>query len=107
MWPGIGDLPGRSGRETRSVELDKSEEVRVELKMGAGELRVRGGAAKLMEAGLLTTGCGCGRRCPITVAALDSGDIWWWRSRHGVHAGSNRYEWDLAFNNARSRWIWR
>jgi len=42
--------PGPERTETRSVELDNSEEVRAELKMGAGELRVRGGAAKLMEA---------------------------------------------------------
>jgi hypothetical protein len=36
--------------ETKALELDKSEITRVELKMGAGELRVGGGAAKLMEA---------------------------------------------------------
>src|SRR5580704_6853608 len=42
--------PGPERTETRNVELDNSEEVRAELRMGAGELRVRGGAAKLMEA---------------------------------------------------------
>jgi len=36
---------------TRSVELDKADSVDVELAMGAGELSVTGGAAKLMEAG--------------------------------------------------------
>jgi hypothetical protein len=36
--------------ETRSIELDKSEMARVELKMGAGELRVEGGSTKLMDA---------------------------------------------------------
>ena len=36
--------------ETRSMELDKSELVDVALKMGAGELNVRGGSPKLMEA---------------------------------------------------------
>ena len=35
--------------ETKALELDKSEMTRVELKMGAGEMRVGGGAAKLME----------------------------------------------------------
>jgi hypothetical protein len=35
--------------ETKALELDKSEMTRVELKIGAGELRVAGGAAKLME----------------------------------------------------------
>ena len=36
--------------DTQSIELDKSEMVRVELKMGAGELRVTGNSPKLMEA---------------------------------------------------------
>ena len=35
--------------ETKVLELDKSELTRVELKMGAGELRVNGGTPKLME----------------------------------------------------------
>src|ERR1700683_3687790 len=35
--------------ESRSVELDKSELVNVELKMGAGDLNIRGGSPKLME----------------------------------------------------------
>ncbi len=34
---------------TQSVELGKAEMVRVELKMGAGELRVEGGSPKLMD----------------------------------------------------------
>jgi len=41
--------PGPERTETRSIDLDQSEEVRVDLKMGAGELRVSGGAEKLME----------------------------------------------------------
>src|SRR6266851_4242378 len=36
--------------ETKSIDLDKSEMARVELKMGAGELRVEGGSPKLMDA---------------------------------------------------------
>jgi hypothetical protein len=36
--------------ETKILELDKSELARVELKMGAGELRVAGGSPKLLEA---------------------------------------------------------
>ncbi len=34
----------------KSIDLDKSEMARVELKMGAGELRVDGGSSKLMDA---------------------------------------------------------
>lgn len=36
--------------ESQSIDLDKSEMARVELKMGAGELRVDGGSPKLMDA---------------------------------------------------------
>src|SRR5258706_933267 len=36
--------------EAQSIELDKSEMVRVELNMGAGELRIDGGSPKLLEA---------------------------------------------------------
>jgi hypothetical protein len=35
--------------ESHSVDLDKTEMVRVEVKMGAGELHMRSGAVKLME----------------------------------------------------------
>lgn len=35
--------------ETKNLEFDKSEMTRAEIKIGAGELRVGGGAAKLME----------------------------------------------------------
>jgi hypothetical protein len=41
---------GPPEHETKVLELDKSEMTRVELKMGAGELRASGGSPKLMEA---------------------------------------------------------
>ena len=41
--------PGPTRTETRSIDLDNSELVRAELKMGAGELRVRGGSSQLMD----------------------------------------------------------
>lgn len=47
------DLDQRTGpdqHETQSVDLDKAEMVRVEIKLGAGELQVDGGASKLMDA---------------------------------------------------------
>ena len=40
---------GPMEHETKALELDKSEMTRVELKMGGGELRVSGGATKLMD----------------------------------------------------------
>ncbi len=44
------DWAGPLKQETKVIELDKSELVRVDLKMGAGELNVQGDSAKLMEA---------------------------------------------------------
>jgi hypothetical protein len=41
---------GPTQRESKSIDLDKSEMVRTDLKMAAGELRISGGASKLMEA---------------------------------------------------------
>src|SRR5262249_9706684 len=41
---------GPEQHESRSVDLDKLEKVRVELKMPVGELDLRGGARKLLEA---------------------------------------------------------
>src|ERR1700726_2506464 len=42
--------PGPTRTETRSIDLDNSELVRAELKMGVGELHVRGGSPKLLDA---------------------------------------------------------
>lgn len=42
--------PGPIEHFQKSIDLDKSEMSRVEIKMGAGELRVEGGSSKLMDA---------------------------------------------------------
>jgi hypothetical protein len=44
------DRGGPVERESQSIELDKSEMARVEIKLGAGELNVDGGSSKLMDA---------------------------------------------------------
>src|SRR5688572_27582886 len=48
-WAGM-DPTGPEQNESRSIELDKAERVRVELKMPAGELEIGGGAQKLLDA---------------------------------------------------------
>ena len=45
-----GATAGPTEHETSSIPLDKAEFVRVNLKMGAGELNIKGGSAKLMDA---------------------------------------------------------
>jgi len=48
---GLGGPPGGPVKhESQSIALDKTERVHTTLKMNAGELSVRGGAAKLLEA---------------------------------------------------------
>jgi hypothetical protein len=43
-------LTGPPLHDTQTIELDKAEMVRVELRMGAGELDVKGGSARLLDA---------------------------------------------------------
>jgi hypothetical protein len=45
-----GVRTGPVEHESKSIDLDKAEMARVEIKMGAGELRVDGGSPKLMDA---------------------------------------------------------
>jgi hypothetical protein len=45
-----GPATGPEQHVSRSVELDNSERVRVELKMSAGEMDVQGGARNLLDA---------------------------------------------------------
>ncbi len=44
------EIPGETRREQQAIELDGSKSTRVNLEMNAGELKVSGGATKLMEA---------------------------------------------------------
>jgi hypothetical protein len=91
--------PGPERTETRSVELDNSEELRAELRMGAGELRVRGGAAKLMEARFVYNRLRMRPEVTYHNAAGGFRGHLVVEEPSGVHGGTNRYEWDLAFNN--------
>jgi hypothetical protein len=84
--------------ETRSVELDKSEMARVEIKMGAGELTVDGGSPKLMDADFaynipswrpVVKYTAAGFRGNLTV-----------EQPHGSHSrGHMTYKWNLHLND--------
>ncbi len=89
--------PGPERTETRNVELDNSEEVRAELKMGAGELRVRGGAAKLMEARFVYHRLRMRPEVSYHASAFRGHLVV--EEPSGIHTAGNRYEWELAFNN--------
>jgi hypothetical protein len=88
---------GQERVETRDIEMDNSSEVRVHLNLGAGELRVRGGAAKLMEGRFVYNRL----RMRPEVSYHSGGfrgdlDI---EQPRGEHSSVGRYRWELAFNN--------
>jgi hypothetical protein len=87
---------GPERTETRSIELDQSEEVRVDLKMGAGELRVEGGADKLMEGRFTYNRLRL--RPEISYNAGSRGHLVVEEPSH-MGTATHRYAWDLRFNN--------
>jgi N-terminal domain of toast_rack, DUF2154 len=91
-------LPGPLQHETQGIELDKAEMVRVEMRMGAGELNVSGGSPRLLDAEFdydnpalkpLVRYEGGSFRSHLTVAQPDA---------HGSGSASH-YEWKLRLNN--------
>jgi hypothetical protein len=89
---------GPSRSETRSVELDKSEMVHVELKMGAGELTVRGGSSKLME-GDFRFNQPRSRPDIRYDASGFRGHLIVEEPSHVHHVGNADYRWDVRLND--------
>ncbi len=89
--------PGPTRTETRFIDLDNSELVRAELKMGVGELNVRGGSPKLMDAEFTFN-----RPVMRPSVHYDTsgfrGQLLVEEPSHIHHANSN-YRWDLRFND--------
>ncbi len=84
---------GISRTEMRSIPLDPSEFVRADLRMGAGELWIRGGSSKLMDAEFSY------RRLRMRPEVrYDSGHLTV-EEPSGFGASEGRYRWNLAFNN--------
>jgi hypothetical protein len=84
-------------RLTRSIDLDRQEGVHVDLKMGAGELRLSGGTAKLMDADIRYRG----REPEIRYEKGGIRGMLTIRSRHdyslrGIVPGGE--EWDIRLN---------
>jgi hypothetical protein len=98
---GCVSIEPRSARhESRAVERDAAERVKVNLTMGAGRLAVRGGSRKLMEAEFTysppfskpeVTYRSTGALGTLTIEQ-PGGDS-------DFHVGHSEYEWDLALNN--------
>src|SRR5579863_1359392 len=89
--------PGPERTEARSIELDNSEEVLVDLKMGAGELRVRGGADKLMEGRFTYNRLRLRPQVSYNAGGF-RGHLVVEEPSH-VGTATSRYAWDLRLNN--------
>jgi hypothetical protein len=89
--------PGPTRTETRTIELDKSDLVRVELKMGAGELDVRGGASNLMD-GEFTYNRPSSKPYVNYNASGFRGTLRV-EEPSGTHTGNTKYRWDLRLND--------
>jgi hypothetical protein len=89
--------PGPGRTETRSIPLDQSEEVRVDLKMGTGELRVRGGADKLMEGRFTYNRLRLRPEISYSAGGF-RGHLVVQEPGH-VGGSARKYAWDLQFNN--------
>lgn len=89
---------GPERTETRSIELDQSEEVQVDLRMGAGELRVRGGADNKLMEGRFTYNRLRLRPEVSYSASSFRGHLIVEEPGH-VGGGTHRYAWELRFND--------
>ncbi len=83
-----------------SIELDKSEVVRVEFKIGAGKLQVRGGAAKLLD-GEFTYNVPSSKPTVEWVPSSFRGLLTVSQPEGHKHFGNNEYEWNLRLNDGK------
>ncbi len=89
--------PGPLRRESRSIELDGSERVRVNLKLAAGELHVRGGAQKFVDAAF-TYNVEAWKPDIRYTSGAGVGDLEIEQHGHGRYSGNTTNRWELAFN---------
>lgn len=90
---------GETVTESKTVPLGEAKRVRVQIKMGAGELKVEGGANGLMNADF-TYNVSRWKPQVRYDASGDTGELTIQQPPGSSgHGGRTRYEWDLRFNN--------
>jgi hypothetical protein len=87
---------GPEQHETRSVDLDKAESVRVELKMNAGQLNARGGAPRLLDADF-TYNVASWKPDVRYRSAGAVGDLTVEQPGPAASGGNSKNRWDLRF----------
>jgi hypothetical protein len=85
-------------QETRTIERDTAETTRVSLQMGAGELRVVGGAAPLLQADFKYNVPAWKPEIRYHSFA-GRADLSIRQPARVGHIGNAKYDWDLRFNN--------
>jgi hypothetical protein len=96
----ISTVPaGPAEHESQSVELDKSEMARVELRMGAGNLNIKGGSPKFVEADFTYNVASWKPQFRYTNTGVRGDLIIEQPSHSHVHGGTTNYTWDLRFND--------
>jgi hypothetical protein len=94
----VESASGPVRHETRTFERDTAETARVDLQMGAGELRVDGGASPLLQADF-------NYNVPAWKPEIryhsfaGRADLSIRQPAGGAHIGNSKYDWDLRLNN--------
>ena len=92
------DLGGPVQHLQKSIDLDKTEMARVEIKMGAGELQVDGGSPKLLDAGF-DYNIDASKPVVHYEASSFRGELTI-EQPSGFHGGTNStYKWNLHLND--------
>lgn len=92
---------GELVRETQTVELEDAAEVRADVKMGAGELRIEGGAESLLEADFTYNVAEW--KPEVEYAVTENAGrltVKQPKTETFTTSANTRYEWDLQFNDA-------
>ena len=96
-----GDFPaGPAQRESQTVKLEGAQSVRVEVKMGAGDLKLGGGARDLLEADFTYPATRWRPEVRYTVSGTRGTlEIRQPEGSGGPHHRGGQYSWDLRLNN--------
>src|SRR5215203_4982930 len=98
--PGGTQQVGKIQRESKSVALEDAQSTRAQLKMGAGELHLAGGADQLMEGEFSYNVSDWKPKVSYDVSGQEGELVVKQRSAEGAGLGSDaRNEWDISLND--------
>jgi N-terminal domain of toast_rack, DUF2154 len=98
--PGGTQQVGKMQRESKSVDLKNAQSARAQLKMGAGELNLTGGADRLMEGEFSYNVSDWKPKVSYDVSGQEGELVVKQRSAEGARLGAEaRNEWDIRLND--------